>query len=449
MTTSATAAGGPTTNGESPGVTWDYDETLDHRNRYLTPALATFQAYEKPLLLARGRRQYLWDGAGRKYLDCIAQNLCISVGYCHPLVTEAVKRQLDELQHCTTMWMHPAPGLLGKALVERLPSDGDWVLHFVNSGSEAIDLALLLSRLYTRNHEVVALRRAYHGLHFGAMSATGIARCHQPVPAAPGVLHVSVPDQYRGAYGPGVDDYVNELGATLESSTAGGVAGMLFEPIQGFGGVIPLPAEYVQRAERSIRAAGGVLIADEVQTGFGRTGEHFWGFERLGVTPDIVVMSKGLGNGFPIAAVAARREIAAAMTERKFFNTYGSNPMACAAASAVLVAIEQEGLQENARRIGASLVELLRELQGRHECIGDVRGRGLLIGVDIVADRETREPAPQLAAQLSERMRERGVILSKSGAYENVLRIAPPLCIGQEDVGAFGEAVTSAFAGMP
>jgi alanine-glyoxylate transaminase / (R)-3-amino-2-methylpropionate-pyruvate transaminase len=425
---------------------WDYDTAREARETYMSPSLATFQAYDQPLLLKSGRGQYLWDADGKRYLDCIAQNVCISVGHCHPLVNAAAKAQIDELVHCTTMWMHPAPGALAKELIDRLPAGEDWVVHLVNTGSEAIDLAILLARAYTRAGDILALRRAYHGLHFAAASATGLAIAHQPVPPTPGYHHVSVPDQYRGIYGAGVDNYVAEVKATIESSTPGQVAGLIYEPIQGFGGVTPLPVEYIPRVADIVRAAGGLMIADEVQTGFGRMGDHYWGFERFDVTPDIVVMAKGIGNGFPLAAVVSRREIARSITQRKFFNTYGANPVCAAAGRAVLAAIDGEGLQENARVVGAEMFAALQRLQDRHEMIGDVRGQGLMMGIEIVASRDTREPAPELAGKINERLRERGVIMSKSGANGNVLRILPPMCVTADDVVLLEAAVDEACA---
>ena len=224
-----------TTEGVDYGLktlSWDLETVVTQRNQYLSPSLTTFMAYEKPLLLKKGEGQYLWDAEGRRYLDCLAQNLCISVGHSHPLVIEEVKRQIDELQHCTTMWAHPAPGALAEALVEHLPPTADWVVHFVNSGAEAVDLALLLARVFTGRPDIVALRRAYHGLHFGAMTATGLSICHQPVPAAPGILHVSNPDVYQGIHGGNIDGYLSDISAVIESSTPGEVAGFLFEPIQ-------------------------------------------------------------------------------------------------------------------------------------------------------------------------------------------------------------------------
>jgi alanine-glyoxylate transaminase/(R)-3-amino-2-methylpropionate-pyruvate transaminase len=427
---------------------WDYETVLEQRRTYMSPSLSTFQAYDPPLLLKKGRGQYLWDADDRQYIDCLAQNVCISVGYAHPLVTEAVKQQLDDIQHVTTMWMHPAPGALAKELVKYMPATGEWIVHFVNSGSEAIDLAMLLARTHTGRPEIVTLRRSYHGLHFGVMTATGLSVTHQPVPPAPGIIHVTNPDQYRGIYGPGSDPYIAELKATLESSTTGGVAGFLFEPIQGYGGVIPLPTDYVRQACELIRRAGGLVIADEVQTGFGRTGDNFWGYQAHVIDPDIVVMAKGIGNGFPLAAVATRREIAESMTHRKFFNTYGSNPISCTAGRAVLAVIEAEGLQENAKRVGALLVGELKSIQKEFECIGDVRGQGLMLGVDIVSDRERRTPAPEVASKLHYQIRDGGVIAGRGGADGNVLRICPPLCITEADAGAFGEIVRSAFANV-
>lgn len=437
---------GTTLTAELEPLNWDYDTALAARETYLSPSLATFQAYERPLLLRSGRGQYLWDVDGKRYLDCIAQNVCISVGHCHPLVNGAVKAQMDELVHCTTMWMHPSAGALAKELIRRLPAGEDWVVHLVNSGSEAIDLALLLARTHTGHGDVISLRRAYHGLHFGAAPATGLAICHQPVGPTPGHLHVSPPDQYRGIYGPDVDHYVAEVRATIESSTPGTVAGFLYEPIQGFGGVTPLPADYVPRVAALVRDAGGLMIADEVQTGFGRTGKHFWGFEAFDVTPDIVAMAKGIGNGYPLAAVAVKRAVADAMTQRKFFNTYGANPVCAAAGRGVLAALEAEGLQQNARVIGARMLEVLERLRDKHEMIGDVRGRGLMMGIEIVSDRDTREPAPALAGRANEAIREAGVIMSKSGADGNVLRILPPLCVNEADVELFETALDGAFS---
>jgi alanine-glyoxylate transaminase/(R)-3-amino-2-methylpropionate-pyruvate transaminase len=424
---------------------WNYDDVRARRERYLSPSLATFTAFERPLLLARGELQYVWDADGKRYLDCLAQNLCISVGYAHPRVNAAVQEQMQRLQHVTTMYYHPLPAQFAQELIATLPTGHDWVAHFVNSGAEAIDLAVLVARAYTRNFEVLALRNSYHGMHFGTMTASGLAICHQPVPPAPGYVHVHNPDQYRGAYGPGLDPYLDDLRRVIDSSTSGAVAGLMVEPIQGYGGVIPMPGGYLRRAVEQVHSVGGLFIADEVQTGFGRTGEHFWGFEVDDVVPDIVVMSKGIGNGFPLAAMITRREIAQAIAQRKFFNTYGSNLMACAAGRAVLQAIDEDGLQRNALEVGALFGAALERARERHEIVGDVRGRGLMRGIEIVRNRKTREPGDVEAGRVQERMREHGVIVGRSGQYKNVLRINPPLCVTGDDAGLFGEALEQAL----
>jgi alanine-glyoxylate transaminase/(R)-3-amino-2-methylpropionate-pyruvate transaminase len=433
---------------DSIETSWDYDTVAAKRQRFLSPSLATFVAYSKPLLLKRGERQYLYDADGKRYLDCLAQNLSISVGYNHPLVSAEIEKQLETLQHCTTMYLHPVPAHFAEELVAKMPKGADWVVHLVNSGAEAIDLAVMMARTFTGRFEILALRNSFHGLHFGAQAATGLALCRQPIPPAPGYLHVANPDQYRGAFGPGVDPYVEEIDRTVQASSPGGLAGFMLEPIQGYGGVIPLPPGYIARSFARAKEWGAVTIVDEVQTGFGRTGQHFWGFEIDGVVPDIVVMGKGIGNGFPLAAVVTRREIAESMAERKFFNTYGSNPMAAAAGRAVLRAIETEGLQANAGAVGAVMRAGLDRIRQKYPVVGEVRGRGLMLGIEIVKDRATRTPGETETGRVHELIRENGVITGRSGLHKNVLRVNPPLCVTEEDAAFFLDAVDRAFAAL-
>jgi alanine-glyoxylate transaminase/(R)-3-amino-2-methylpropionate-pyruvate transaminase len=266
------------------------------------------------------------------------------------------------------------------------------------------------------------------------MSLTGIKTCRHNVPLSPGILHVHNPDQYRGVHGATVEPYLREIDITIDSSTPGQIAGFIAEPIQGFGGVIPLPLGYLKGAFERVRAAGGVCIVDEVQTGFARTGSHYWGFEAHEVMPDIIVMAKGIGNGYPLAAVVARREVAEAMAQKKFFNTYGANPVACAAGRAVLRVIDDDGLMENARAMGALLKEQLAKVKKRHSIIGDYRGRGLMVGVECVQDRTTKAPAPDEAARIAEAAKDRGLILGRGGVHHNILRINPPICVNADDV---------------
>lgn len=427
-------------------TSWSYDDVIQKRETFLSPSLRTFTAYEKPVVLKRGEGQYLWDEKGRKYLDCLAQNLCISVGYNHPLVTMEAKKQIEQLGHCTTMYFHPVPAHFAEELVARMPGQEDWVAHFVNSGAEANDLAVMMARLYTGNFDIISLANSYHGLQFSAMSLTGIHSCRQPLPPAPGILHVHNPDQYRGVHGATVEPYVREIDLLIGSSTPGQIAGFIAEPVQGYGGVMPLPLGYLSGAFERVREAGGLCIVDEVQTGFGRMGSHYWGFEMDGVTPDIVVMGKGIGNGFPLAAVVAKREIAESMAKKKFFNTYGSNPVCCAAGRAVLQAIEEDGIMENAREMGDLLMEKLKVLKDNHPVIGDVRGKGLMVGVELVKDPSSKKPAAEEASRVFETAKDSGLIMGKGGVFGNVLRINPPMCLGKEDILFFSDVMEESFS---
>jgi alanine-glyoxylate transaminase/(R)-3-amino-2-methylpropionate-pyruvate transaminase len=434
--------------GKSDGLTvdWDKQEVIRRRRTFMSPSLLTFEAFSDPIVFRRGEGQYLWDHEDRKYLDCLSQNLTISVGYNHPLVREAVLTQYADLSHCTTMFYNPVAGHFAEELVQRLPAGQDWVIHFVNSGAEAIDLAILMARVFTGNFDMICLRNSYHGLHFTTMATTGMAACRQNVPASPGFYHAPPADAYHGAFGSEVEPYVKELQALIQASTSGQVAGLLMEPIQGYTGVVPLLRDYVGKAAEVVRAAGGVYIADEVQTGFARTGENFWGFEHHDCVPDIVVMGKGIANGLPVSAVAARRDIAEALCGRKFFNTFGANPVGCAAGRAVLRAIDEDGLQENAETVGRILKDGLGELQKKHECIGDVRGRGLMLGLEIVADRASGQPSTEKAKKLHESARARGLLIGRAGPHHSVMRICPPYCITSDDASFFLDVIDRSLA---
>ena len=425
---------------------WDTEAVAARRRRYLSPALGTFIAYDEPVVWQKGSGQYVWDNEGRRYLDCMAQNVCISVGHAHPGVLAAVREQMEQLPHVTTAYHHPQPGHFAEELVARLPEGPDWVVHFVNSGAEAVDLAVLLARAFTRNYEMLALRDAYHGMHYGAQTATGIGQARQLVPPAPGYVQVMAPHSYRGPFGAEAAPYLEELRRVLHTNTCGAVAGLIAEPIQGYGGIVEMPPGWLRGAAEQVRAAGGLLIVDEVQTGFARTGSHFWGFEAHDVLPDVIVLSKGIADGFPLAAVVTRREHTLAMAQRMFFNTYGSNPTSCAAGRAVLRAIAEEGLQANALRVGGQLLEGLRRLQTRRECVGDVRGRGLLIGVELVKERDSREPDAAATERVQMALLASGVVVGICGRDHNVLKVNPPLCVTGEDAQFLLEAMDAALA---
>jgi alanine-glyoxylate transaminase/(R)-3-amino-2-methylpropionate-pyruvate transaminase len=320
------------------------------------------------------------------------------------------------------------------------------VVHFTNSGAEAIDLSLMMARSHTGNQDLLALRNSYHGATYGAQGVTGISGFRHPIPQVGGVAFVPEPNQYRGIFGEGVEPYLGELERTVETATSGRLAGMLIEPVQGYGGIVAMPRGYMSGAFDRVRAAGGLCIVDEVQSGVGRTGDSFWAFEAHDVVPDIVVMAKGIGNGIPLGAVVAQREVAECMADKFLFHTYGANPVACAVGREVLAIVADEALQENARVVGEALKSRLIELQGRYAAIGDVRGRGLMLAIELVKDRETREPDPEYTARLFEETRRQGLILSKSGPHRSVLRMVPPLCLSMDDVDDVTQSLERCFS---
>jgi alanine-glyoxylate transaminase/(R)-3-amino-2-methylpropionate-pyruvate transaminase len=427
---------------------WSKPAILARRDHFYAASQKSFMPYREPLVFSRGRGQYLWDESGRKYIDLLGMNVCISVGHAHPVVNAAVQAQIAELQHCTTMFSHPVPAHYAEELVARMPAGPDWVVHFTSSGAEAIDLALVLAQSYTRNIDMLALRNAYHGATMGAQSLTGIAAFRHAVPLLGGIHHIANPDPYRGIFGADTQAYLDEIDRTIQYATPGRLAGLLVEPIQGYGGIVELPPGYLAAAAAKVRAAGGILVVDEVQSGFGRTGDSYWAFEHHGVMPEIVVMAKGIGNGFPLGAVVAQRAVADSLNGKFYFNTYGASPMACAAGRAVLQVIDDERLQDNARDVGAALRAVLVQLQARHAIIGEVRGRGLMQAIELVTDRERKTPAPQETAEIFERTREHGLIVSKSGAHRNILRMVPPMCLQRSDVEQVAQALDRCFEGF-
>jgi alanine-glyoxylate transaminase / (R)-3-amino-2-methylpropionate-pyruvate transaminase len=411
------------------------DEVLATRRQYTNPAI--FTIYREPLMLVEGHRQYLFDETGRRYLDLFAGIVTVSCGHAHPKVTERVQQQVAALAHTTTIYLHPHVGEFAKRLAAKMPPGLD-VTYFVNSGSEANDLAVLMARLATGHHDVIAVRNGYHGGSPAAMALTSHHTWKYPAQLNTGIHHTVCPDPYRSAFTGTPEQIathsVDDLRDLIRFSTPGKVAAFIAEPIQGVGGVTAGAPNYLREAYAVVREHGGLCIADEVQTGFGRTGDHYWGFQHSGVVPDIVTMAKGIGNGFPLAAVTTRRDIAERLTQRIHFNTYGGNPVSMAAGLAVLEVIDEEGLQRNAREVGGRFKAGLQELAIRHPLIGDVRGQGLMLGVELVQDRATKEPAKEAAAEVLERLRGLGILVGKGGLFGNVLRIKPPMCITAADV---------------
>jgi alanine-glyoxylate transaminase / (R)-3-amino-2-methylpropionate-pyruvate transaminase len=427
----------PTTHKPAPYKGPSRDEVIALRQQYLTPGLVTY--YKEPLLVVEGHMQYLWDEKGKRYLDGFAGVVTVSVGHCHPHIVEKVREQVGKLQHMTTLYLHPTIGQLGKKLADHMPSGSNLQFtYFTNSGSEANEIAILSSREFTGNQEVISLRNCYHGGTQATMGLTSHSTWKFKANTTINVKNALAPYCYRCPFGLEYPSCglkcAHDVENVIKYETSGQVACFIAEPIQGVGGAVTPPPEYFKIVYDIVRKAGGLCIADEVQTGFGRTGEKFWGFENWGVTPDIVTMAKGIGNGAPLAACTTRKEIGEMMKRRIHFNTYGGNPVSMTQGLATMEVIEQEGIQENALKVGRHLKNGLKELQERHRLIGEVRGMGLMLGVELVRDRKTKEPAATECADLLEMCKERGLIVGKGGLFGNTLRVKPPMCITKDDV---------------
>ena len=416
------------------------------RSQYLTPSLVTY--YRDPLMIVDGHMQYLFDETGKRYLDGLAGIVSVSVGHCHPRVMDAVNKQNARLQHATTIYLHPNITTFAEKLASTLP-DGLEVAYFTNSGSEANDLAILMARAYTKNFDVIALRNGYHGGTQGSMGLTSYSTWKYSVPHGFGVHHSIVPDRFRGQWGYDDTDagknYANDVLDVIERASSGSIAAFIAEPIQGVGGVIEMPPGYLQESYKHVRNAGGLCIADEVQTGFGRTGDSFWGFQNHDVVPDIVTMAKGIGNGCPLGAVVTTKEIIQSLTESVHFNTFGGNPVSCAQGLATLEVLLDEDMQGNSKRLGTILFDGLHELQQKFSCIGDVRGRGLMVGVELIED-ENKKPATKVTEEVFELCKEMGLLIGKGGYASNVLRIKPPMCVTEEDITFMVEVLEEAFS---
>jgi len=425
------------------------DEVLQLRKEFLNPGI--FLYYKKPLMIVEGRMQYVWDEHGRRYLDALGGIVTISVGHCHPQVVDVARKQNETLQHSTTIYLHPNIAEYAQALAAKMPGELK-ICYFVNSGSEANDLALLMARAYTSNYDVIALRNAYHGGNAVTMGLTAHRTWKFNVPHSFGVHHTVAADPYRGAWGrDDVDagkNYAADVKNVLDYATSGQIAAFIAESIQGVGGCVVFPDNYLKHAYEYVRAAGGVCIADEVQAGFGRTGSHYWGFETQGVIPDIVTMAKGIGNGCPLAAVVTTSKIAAALAQRTHFNTFGGNPVVCAQGKAVLEIIDREKLQQNSQTIGDRILAGLNRLKEKHNVIGDVRGKGLLLGIELVKDRQSKEPAREECAQVVETAKDMGLLLGKGGLGGQTIRFSPPMCINEQDADFLIEVLDRALANL-
>jgi 4-aminobutyrate aminotransferase-like enzyme len=403
-------------------------ETLARRRALVGPISVS---YRRPLRIVRGWRQYLYDDEGHRYLD--AYNNVPHVGHCHPHVVQAAVRQMAVL-NTNTRYLHDGLEAYAERLSATLPEPLR-VCFFVSSASEANELAIRLARAYTQRRDLLVLDAAYHGNTSTLVDISPYKHAGPGGLGAPDWVHVApLADDYRGPHKRSDPEagarYAADAARVVDALRTRGreLAAFIAESCPSVGGQIVFPAGYLAGVYQSVRSAGGVCIADEVQTGLGRIGTHFWAFEAQGVVPDVVVMGKPLGNGHPLAAVVTTRPIADAFDNgMEYFSTFGGNTVSCAVGSAVLDVMHDEALQAHALRVGAEVLTGLRALLAKHEIVGDVRGSGLFLGVELVKDRERLEPATAEASYVANRMRDQGILLGTDGPFHNVVKIRPPM----------------------
>jgi 4-aminobutyrate aminotransferase-like enzyme len=420
---------------------------LAARRRLIGPSLTL--SYREPLHPVRGAMQYLFDQTGRRYLD--GYNNVPHVGHCHPEVARAAVKQI-ELLNTNTRYLHESLEQFAESLTATLPEPLK-VCFFVNSGSEANELALRLARAHTQSIDLIVLNAAYHG-NTTTLTEISPYKADDSRSGQRSWVHiVPLPDVYRGEYkssDPHAGDkyarFVGECIAKLESRHTG-LCGYIAESCPSVGGQILFPPGYLAAVYAKVRAAGGVCIADEVQTAYGRLGEYFYGFEQQCVVPDIVVLGKPIGNGYPLGAVVTTADIAASFHNGpEFFSTFGGSTVSCTVGAAVLEVVHKEHLRAHAQKVGSHLLDGLRKLMDRYALIGDVRGSGFYLGVELVRNRHTMEPAAHEANEIINRMREAGVLIGTDGPLHNVLKIRPPMPFNNEDADMLVTSLDDAMA---
>jgi 4-aminobutyrate aminotransferase-like enzyme len=413
-------------------------EIILANQQYLFPSV--FHYYKEPLVVTRAKDQHVWDIDGNQYLDFFGGIVTISVGHCNEEVNKKVHEQMDKLQHVSTVFANEPQAALAKRIAGITPGGKLTKSFFTNSGTEANETAFVTARCYTGNHEIVALRHSYHGRSAVAMAATGNSSWRMGGAAPSGFVHAINANCYRCPFGltyPSCNvRCARDLDEMIKTSTSGRIAGFIAEPIQGVGGFITPPKEYFEIIHGIVKKYGGVFISDEVQTGWGRTGGKWFGIEQWGVEPDIITSAKSLGNGAPVGLTVARPEVADAM-KGLTISTFGGNPVTATQAKAVIDYIDEHKLAINAAETGAYLRAKLEEMKAKHPIIGDVRGMGLLQGIELVEDREAKTPAAAATNALLEASRENGLMIGKGGTWGNVIRISPPMNISKSDVDDF------------
>src|SRR6266545_1820386 len=420
-------------------------EAVRKHKEFLFPAVATY--YEEPLALVRGEGFHVWDDQNNKYLDCFGGVLTVSIGHANPKVNEAIINQVKTLQHTSTLYANQPQSDLAEKLHQITPGRLK-KSFFTNSGTEADDTAVHAAKLATGRHEIVVLRHSYSGRSATSLSAMGHAPW-RPLPAqVAGFVHARAPYCYRCPFKLTYPECclacAKDIEELIMTTTTGEIAAFMAEPILGVGGFVVPPPGYFERAVEIARNHGGLFIADEVQTGWGRTGDKWFGIEHWDVQPDIITSAKGLGNGAPLGITVATEAVADKYPGLTF-STFGGNPVSMAAALAVIRLIEEEDLKRNAAQVGNYLRQRLEDLKDKHNIVGDVRGMGLMQGIELVKDRETKEPAPQAVAKVFEETKRQGVLIGKGGLYGNVIRTGLMLNSTKDHVDELAAALDAGF----
>jgi 4-aminobutyrate aminotransferase len=424
----------------------DADELLARHKEVMPKWLALY--YKDPIELVRGEGARVWDGEGKEYLDFFGGIVTTISGHVVPRLVQALTEQANKIAHTSTVYLIRPMVELAERLTGLAPIDPPVKAFFVGSGTEAIEAALLFATTLRRSNEIIALRNSYHGRSFGAVGITGNKGWSATSFSPLNVSYALAPYCYRCPLGLKYPDCgvacAEDLRNVIETTTTGEPAAMIAEPIQGVGGFVTPPPEYFPIVKSILDEFGIPFIADEVQTGFGRTGEAFWGIESFGVRPDMIVCAKGLGNGMAIGAVIGRTDMVDSLRANSI-STFGGNPLASTYALANLDNIEEQRLQERAYKIGNSLYRGLKDLEDRYDIVGEVRGKGLLIGIELVTDGESKAPDAAAAGRVMETCKDNGLLVGRGGLYGNVLRLSPPLIITEDDAARAVETLDVAF----
>lgn len=422
-------------------------DILEKQKKYLWPNHLLY--YTEPLPLDHGDGMYVWDVEGKKYLDFFGGILTTSVGHNRPEVTQAAQKQTEKIIHSSTLYPNEAHVHLAEKIADLTPGKLQ-VSFFTTSGTDADETAIFLAKGHTGNQEVIALRHGYSGRSAMGMSLTGQSTWRIGGTHVAGIKHALNPYCFRCplkmTYPSCGVACAEDVAETIKTTTSGHIAAFIAEPIQGVGGFITPPPEYFKIVKEIVQHYGGLFIADEVQTGFGRTGDKWFGIEHWDVEPDIMTMAKGIANGFPLGNTITTPEIAESTRGAGLsLSTFGGNPVSCAASSAAIDVLEKEATPTHVAKMGKMLRTGLEKLKEKYVVIGDVRGMGLMQGIELVADRQSKEPSPDATKQLFEATRELGLLIGKGGLYGNVIRISPPMVATEEDVAIALDILDKAF----